>query len=233
MSPVLSLFRKNHRGFTLVETLMAVTIMGLAAVGIIAFMHQGMLMYYNDRARTMINHDIRSFTTQMDTEAVTANTFVLYQNFATRVDPSIKSGGVGDFLILIYTDPSQTKYGVSMITQLVGYYREVTNTQLNYGPVHRFSIDLSATPIDITSLPMATIINNNVTGAASSYPIVTQLAQGLATSTQTGTQPTPALFYNFGNISVMIDAQISESLTEVGTTSQTGNTYNFTVSPRG
>jgi hypothetical protein len=31
----------------------------------------------------------------------------------------------------------------------------------------------------------------------------------------------------------MIDAQISESLTEVGTTSQTGNTYNFTVSPRG
>jgi prepilin-type N-terminal cleavage/methylation domain-containing protein len=233
MNSILSIFRRGHRGFTLVETLMAVTVMGLAAVGIVAFLRQGMLMYYNDRARTMINRDIRSFTTQMDTDAVTANLFVLYQNFTTRVDPPIRSGGVGDFLILVYTDPSQTSYGVSMITQLVGYYREVTNTQLNYGPVHRFVIDLSAAPINIKSAPMATIVNNVVTGSASSYPIVTQLAQGLATSTLTGTQPTPALFYNFGNNSVMIDAQISESLTEVGTTSQTGNTYNFTVSPRG
>jgi hypothetical protein len=119
-----------------------------------------------------------------------------------------------------------------MITQLVGYYREVTNTQLNYGPVHRFVIDLSAAPINIKSAPMATIINNVVTGSASSYPIVAQLAQGLATSTLTGTQPTPALFYNLG-LSVMIDAQISETLTETGTTTQTGNTYNFTVAPRG
>ena len=240
MSSFPSLYWKNHRGFTLVESLMAVTVMGLAAVGIIAFLRQGMKMYYTDRARTMINRDIRSFTTQMDTDAVTANMFVLYKDFNTRssgspaVDAALADGQAGDFLVLIYTDPAQTSNGVSMITELVGYYREVTNTTLNSGPVHRFDIKLTpANYVDIKSAPMFTILNNLVTGSISSYPIVTQLAQGLAISTSGTPTVTPALFYNFGNRSVMIDTQIAESLTETGTTSQTGNTYNFTVSPRG
>jgi prepilin-type N-terminal cleavage/methylation domain-containing protein len=234
-------FLGKRRAFTLVETLMAVTVMGLAAVGIVAFMNQGLKMYYGDRARLMINRDIRSFTSQIDTDAVTANFFCLYPDFNTRTtvsgsitsDGSVADGQVGDFLVLIYTDPAQTGYGVSMITELVGYYREVTDTARNSGPVHRFDIKLSPSQyIDVRSAPMYTILGNLVTGTASSYPIVTQLAQGLATNTS-GTAVTPALFYNFKNRSVMIDTQISESLTERGTTSRTGNTYNFTVSPRG
>ncbi len=234
------MFRRHARAFTLVETLMAVTVMGFATMGIVAFMRQGLKMYYADRARLMINRDIRSFTSQMDTDAVTANFFLLYPDFSTRstgsgsstADASVADGQVGDFLLLVYTDPSQTSQGISMITRLVGYYREVTNTTLNSGPVHRFDVDLSAAPVDVKSAPMYTILANKVTGTAASYPIVTQLAQGLATNAS-GSTVTPALFYNHQNRSVMIDTQISESLTERGTLSQTGNTYNFTVAPRG
>lgn len=236
-----------NRGFTLVETLMAVTIIGLATVGIIAFLQQGLKMYYADRARLMINRDIRTFTSKMDSDAVTANLFCLYQDFNTRttgspaVDGALVDGQVGDFLVLVYTDPALTTSGVSMVTDLVGYYREITDATANTGPVRRFAVHL-ATSVDIKSAPMFTILANAVTGSASSYPIVTQLAQGLATITTLNagstdevavTTTTPRLFYNRQNRSVMIRAQISESLTERGSTSNVGNTYNFTVSPRG
>jgi type II secretory pathway pseudopilin PulG len=235
------------RGFTLVETLVAVGIMGLVGIGIVAFLRQGLKLYYADRARLMINRDIRSFTSQMDTDVVTANFFCIYQDFSTlstgspAVDAALVDGQVGDFLVLAYTDPAQTTTGVSMITDLVGYYREITNTSANTGPVHRLSIHL-ATPVDARSAPMYTILNNAITGSVGSYPIVTQLAQGCATVTTLNVgsvdeiavaTTTPRLFYNRQNRSIMVRAQISEALSEKGTTSNVGNTYNFTVSPRG
>ncbi len=240
MKPVLSVCRKGIRGFTLVETLMAVSVMGFATVGIVAFMRTGLMMYYADRARLTINRDMRVFTSRLATDAVAANFFCIYPDFSTRstgsgslaVDAAVADGQVGDFLVLVYTDPSSTSQGISMITRIVGYYREVNDTALNSGPVRRFSIDLSASPVNISSAPMYTILTNAVTGSASSYPIVEQLAQGLATNA-TGSTPAPALFYNRQNRSVMVNTQISASLTERGTTSRTGNTFNFTVSPRG
>src|SRR5476651_572032 len=131
MKPLSSLRRKPGRGFTLVEILVATTIIGLASVGMIAFLSQGLKMYYADRARLMINRDIRSFTSKMDSDAVTANFFCIYQDFNTRttisggstVDGSLVDGQVGDFLVLVYCDPSLTNTGVSMVTDLVGYYR--------------------------------------------------------------------------------------------------------------
>jgi prepilin-type N-terminal cleavage/methylation domain-containing protein len=238
--------RRLQRGFTLVETLVAVTIIGVASVGMLAFLRQGLKMYYADRARLMINRDIRTFTSKMDSDAVTANYFCLYQDFNTRgsasVDASLVDGQVGDFLVLVYTDPAMTGTGVSMVTDLIGYYREITDSTLNTGPVHRFTAHL-ATPVDAKLTPMFTILSNNVTGNISSYPVVTQLAQGRATVTTLNVgsadevavaTTTPRLFYNRQNRSIMISAQISESLNEARTsTSNVGNTYNFTVSPRG
>lgn len=231
--------RVAYLGFSLVETLVATSLVGFVALGAVTFTRLGLKSYYMDRARVMINRDIRSFTSQLDTDAVTANYFCIYPDFATRTtgsgatlaDASVADGQIGDFLVLVYTDPSQTSQGISMVTRLVGYYRQVTDTTLNSGPVRRFDVTLS-TPINITSSPMYTILNTYVTGAVGSYPIVTQLAQGLATNAS-GATPTPALFYNRLNRSVMVNTQISESLTETGATSQTGSTYNFTVSPRG
>src|ERR1043166_8992034 len=135
----LSRSAQRNRGFTLMETLVGLGLLGIVAVGTMAFTRQGLKMYYMDRARTMVNRDIRTFTQQLDTDAVTSNFFCIYPNFATRsvsgVDAAVVDGQVGDFLVFVYTDPSQSSLGISMITRIVGYYREVTDTTLNIGPV--------------------------------------------------------------------------------------------------
>jgi len=220
----------------------------VASVGMLAFLRQGLKMYYADRARLMINRDIRSFTGKMDSDAVTANFFCLYLDYNTRssgspaTDAFLVDGQVGDFLVLVYTDPALTSSGVSMITDLVGYYREITDTTLNTGPVHRFTCHLG-TAVDAKTTAIFTILANTTNSAAcaASDKIVTQLAQGLATTTTLSgvdevgvTTTNPRLFYNRQNRSIMVRAQIAESLNEVKTsTSNVGNTYNFTVSPRG
>lgn len=238
MTPLLPHARR--RGFTLVEILVATALTGLVAAGVVTFLRESLLIYYSVRAEHMINRDVRAITGRLGSDAVMANYFCLYPNFSTRtalvdgavVDGSLVDGQVGDFLVLVYVDPAQATSGTSMITKLVGYYREVTNSTLNNGPVRRFEISL-ATPVDAKSAPMYQILNTYVTGAASSYPVISQLAQGLTSNTATQVVATPPLFYNRLNRSVMISAQISASLTEKGVSSLTGNTYNFTISPRG
>jgi hypothetical protein len=231
----------------MLELLLAAMLTGFVVIGIVAFLRQGLAMYYYDRARVMINRDIRSFTNQIDVDAVTANGFYIYPDFNTRYDASSvppellrADGQAGDFLVLVYLDPAQASTGASMVTRLIGYYREVTNATLNTGPVHRFDTAAPGYPtplpsggVNFATTPLYQILSTYVTGSASSYPIVTQLAQGLATNAPPQTTPTPRLFYNFVNQSVMINAQMSESLTERGVMSQSGNTYNFSVSPRG
>jgi len=230
----------GRRGFTLVEILMAVAIMGFATIGIGAFLRQALMIYYSVRAEHIISREVRGVTGRLAMDAVTANYFCLYPDFTKRtalaegvvVDGSLVDGQVGDFLVLVYVDPARASTGASMITKLVGYYREVTNTTLNIGPVRRFEIPLS-TPVDAKSAPMYQILNTYVKGSISSYPVLSQLAEGLSANTETQTVTTPPLFYNRLNRSVMIRAQISASLTEKGGSAQTGNTYNFTISPRG
>jgi prepilin-type N-terminal cleavage/methylation domain-containing protein len=240
MNRLTSTVRGRRPGFTLVELMIAVTLTGLATVGLVAFLRQSLMIYYSVRAEHTINRDIRAITGRLASDAVTANYFCLYPNFSTRtelvngvaVDGSLVDGQVGDFLVLVYVDPAQASTGTSMITKLVGYYREVTDSTRNNGPVRRFEIPLS-TPVDAKSTPMFEVLNTFVTGSISSYPALSQLAQGLAANTATQTVVTPPLFYNLLNRSVMISAQISASLTEKGVSAQTGNTYNFTISPRG
>ncbi len=219
---------------------MAVALMGFVTIGIGVFLRQSLMLYYSVRAEHMISREVRAITGRLATDAVTANYFCLYPDFNKRtalvdgvsVDGSLVDGQVGDFLVLVYVDPAQASTGTSMITKLVGYYREVTDTTLNTGPVRRFEIPLG-TPVDAKSAPMYQILNTHVKGSISSYPILSQLAQGLSANTATQIVATPPLFYNRLNRSVMIRAQISASLTEKGGATQTGNTYNFTISPRG
>jgi len=231
--------RRRRRAFTLTEMMTAVAIMGLVSAGVIAFVHQALLTYYSSRARLMINNEVRVITTKIDTDAVTANYFCIYPAFSSRTtgsgstlaDASVADGGVGDMLVLVYTDPAQTSSGVSMINRIVGYYRQITNSTLNTGPVRRFDITISPA-ISASSAPMYTLLNTYVTGTITSYPEITSIAQGLENNAALNAT-TPALFYNFQNRSIIISAQLSELTAETGTSNTAGNTYNFTVSPRG
>ncbi len=223
----------------MIEILVAVGLMSLVMLGLVSFFRQAMKMYYVDGARLAVNADLRSFTVRMEKDADSSNFFLVYPGFgnlttgsgSSTVDAAVANGQVGDFLVLVYIDPAQAGTGASMITRLVGYYREVTNTNLNTGPVHRFDVTISPS-VAATSAPMYSIINTYVTGSASSYPVLDPISQGLTTNASQST-PTPALFYNLMNRSVMISTQMSELLTTQGSQIQTGNTYNFTVSPRG
>jgi prepilin-type N-terminal cleavage/methylation domain-containing protein len=222
---------RPHRGFTLVEMMIALTIMGLASVGILRFLVQGLKVYNYDSGRIKVNKDIRSFTEELSTNAVYSNYFRIYPTFSNRsatsgsttIDGNINDGQSGDMLVLVYADTDLTT-GKTTINRLVGYYRDPADPTdpTSTGPVRKFDRVISPA-VDPTVTPIYSILNSNVaTTTAHTNPIVLQLAQGLANG---------SLFYDFYDRSVMVKGQIIES---TGMTYRRAiNTYNFTVSPRG
>ncbi len=209
------------RGYTLVEIMVAVTLMGLITTGVLSFIFQAMRIYVYDGGRLMVNKDMRTFTSSLANDAVASNYFRIYPDFQTRT-AFMTDGTSGDFLILAYTNTTAST-GSFYITQLVGYYRDVPTTATDpaaLGPVRRFSVNI-ATADQTKDLP--TLIAQYVpTNTSSSNPIVIQLAQGLSDG---------SLFYDYRDRSVMVRGQI----VDYGSSGARAaiNTYNFTVSPRG
>jgi prepilin-type N-terminal cleavage/methylation domain-containing protein len=212
---------RASRGYTLIEVLVAVTLLGLITVGVISFVFQAMRIYVYDGGRLMVNKDMRTFTSALANDAVASNYFRIYPDFQTRTS-FVTDGTSGDFLILAYTNTTAST-GAFLITQLVGYYRDVPATSTDpaaLGPVRRFAVNI-ATADQTKDLP--TLIAQYVpTTASSSYPVVIQLAQGLSDG---------SLFYDYRDRSVMVRGQI----VDYGSAGARAaiNTYNFTVSPRG
>ncbi|HEY4301368.1 MAG TPA: prepilin-type N-terminal cleavage/methylation domain-containing protein [Candidatus Didemnitutus sp.] len=250
--------RRSTRGFTLVEIMIAVALLGFVVMGTVKLLTQALRTYYYDSGRLRVNRDIRTFTQYMDTDAAYSNYFLIFPNFTNRssgspaVDAYVADGQSGDFLLLVTifscttdnTGPSGTAVsglvaGHNYVTKLVGYYRDATTTTT--GPVRRFSVDVSLTaahPADLTTAyytspgpPMATLLNLvEPTSNQSTNSVVVQIAEGLAAGSSTS-----GLFYDFQDKSIMVRGQIIE--TDNGTINDTNrkavNTYNFTVSPRG
>ena len=215
---------------TLVELLVAMTIMGCASVGVLRFLIAGLNIYAYDSGRIRVNKDIRTFTEEMTTNAVYSNYFKIYPNFTTRsvtasgvtTDAWVADGQSGDMLVLVFcdTDPST---GRTTVNRLVGYYRDPDdpNSATSTGPVRKFDKVISPA-VDLATTSLYAVLNANVaTNTAPTNPIVLQLAQGLSNGT---------LFYDFLDRSVMIRGQIIEQGDQ---RRRAINTYNFTVSPRG
>jgi prepilin-type N-terminal cleavage/methylation domain-containing protein len=213
--------QRSARGYTLVEILVALTLMGAITAGVLSFIFQAMRIYVYDGGRLMVNKDMRTFTSSLASDAVASNYFRIYPDFQTRT-AFMTDGTSGDFLILAYTNTTAST-GAFYITQLVGYYRDVPASATDpaaLGPVRRFSVTI-ATADQAKDLP--TLIAQYVpTSASSNNPIVIQLAQGLSDG---------SLFYDYRDRSVMVRGQI----VDYGSAGARAaiNTYNFTVSPRG
>jgi ABC-type cobalt transport system substrate-binding protein len=201
-------------------------LMGLVTVGLLRFTIQALNIYYYDGGRLMVNKDIRTFTSDLATDAVASNYFRIYPDFQTRTTP-VTDGNSGEFLVLVFTD-TNTSTGATIITQLVGYYRDPVNPTdpTSLGPVRKFDTGLPGTAHAIATADqtkdLPTLLTSYApTSAAHSNPVVIQLAQGLADGN---------LFYDYYDRSVMIRGQIVEHGNQ---TRNAVNTYNFTVSPRG
>lgn len=229
MRPSLSPSR-SRRGFTLVEVLVTMTILGLVSAGAFRFTIHALNIFHYDAGRIKVNRDIRSFTQQLTTNAVYSSYFRIFPNFTQR---SVTAGGVtssaavsdgqsGDFLVLVFAD-TDVSSGKTLISRIIGYYRDPDSPSVasSTGPVRKFDRQISPA-IDAAVTPLYQILNTYVsTSTAHTNPVVLQLAQGLSNG---------SLFYDFYDRSIMVRGQIIEQ----GNLMQRAvNTYNFTVSPRG
>jgi hypothetical protein len=210
--------RRPSRGFTLIEALVTLGLMGLVTVGVLRFAIQALNIYHYDGGRLLVNKDIRTFTSSIAADAVASNYFRIYPDYQTRT--AVTDGNSGDFLLLIFTAMNATT-GASTIERLIGYYRDPANTSdpASLGPVRRFDVAIATAD---QSLDLATLLTQYApTTSTHANPVVIQLAQGLANGD---------LFYNYYDRSVMIRGQIVEQGNQMRSAV---NTYNFTVSPRG
>jgi prepilin-type N-terminal cleavage/methylation domain-containing protein len=230
----------RRRGFTLVEVLVASSIMAIIMAVLLRTFLEVLNAYTYDAAKIHINRDLRKFTTEMTENATYANYFRIFpsytnlsrtvdtlvnpadpdQGFTTAMtDTSIADGQSGDCLVLIYKDPADD----TKVSRLIGYFRvpgpNDANGNPTPGPVRRF--DLPITPS--SSLPIFQLIPE--INDPSIYPVVVELSQDIANG---------KLFYNYYNRAIIVKGQILQRgglLNSVH--AQANNTYNFTVSPRG
>lgn len=214
------------RGFTLLEVLIATTILSIMTVTILGLFINLMKSYKYNTFRLSINKDVRTFTNELSDTATYANYFVILADFATRTTGAVGSevlaymgdGESGDCVLFVFKDPTDD----SKIRRIVGYYHDPDAAGL--GPVRRFARSFSPTVAGTnlwTLLPAASSLHTN-------DDIISAGTIGKAN----GTSTTGNLFYNFFNRSVMVKGQITYTSND-GLTRRAVSTYNFTVSPRG
>lgn len=231
---------RSSRAFTLVEVLIASTISALVLVGILAAMMQGLKMFKFDSFRLEINHDIRSLTDELTTNATFANYFLVFSSFSgnrttvtgnVTILNNVTDGSSGDFLALVFKDDTDD----TKISKIIGYYRDVDaagNYCLRKFTTQTFTA--STTPAwndsvwnllpgtsTVTSTHPQIIPDMRNQGLGSGNTANVALASGAS-----------GIFYNFYNRSVIVRGNIQYTAGDK-LTKQAASTYNFTVSPRG
>jgi prepilin-type N-terminal cleavage/methylation domain-containing protein len=231
---------RRSRGFTLVEVLVASSVMAIIFAVLLRTFLEVLNAYTYDAAKIHINRDLRKFTTEMTENATYANYFRIFpsytnlsrtvdtlvnpadpdQGFTTAMtDTSVGDGASGDCLVLIYKYPADD----TKVERIIGYFRVPGPNDAagnpTPGPVRRF--DLSITPP--SNLPIFQLIPE--INDPSIYPVVVELSQDIANG---------KLFYNYFSRAIIVKGQIIQRgglLNSIH--AQANNTYNFTVSPRG
>jgi len=217
---------RRARGFTLVEILVATTIMGIMVTAILGLFLNLMKSYKYNTFRLSINRDVRTFTNELTDTATYANYYIILADFVTRTTgPSgsevlayMADGESGDCVLLVFKDDTDD----SKISRIVGYYHDPDADGM--GPVRKFDLRFSPTVTGTslwTLLPATSTLHTN-------NDIISAGTIGRATGTSTSGR----LFYNFFNRSVMVKGQINY-ISNDGLTRRAVSTYNFTVSPRG
>jgi len=221
------LHKSDGRGFTLVEILIGMGILGLLTVGLLTFFIQSSTSFFVTEQKLKVNNDIRKFTSEMADHAREANHYIIYSTYAAvdrdSEEDRKRDGESGDFMVLIFYDnPVGTAPLISRpIRRVVGYYRASSNPldPSSEGPVRKFDSDLDAWGV---TFPIDQPIEKVLPSAAqvANFKRVIELSKGLANQ---------RLFYNFHNRSIMVKGEILHG----NAVKRVSNTYNFTISPRG
>lgn len=252
---------RRRRGFTLVEILIATTLMALVMTGVLRAFSQAYSIYFYDIGKLMVNRDIRKFTQEMQENATYANYFRVFrsysdisrtddtllvpadpdQGFTTAItDNTLNDGLSGDCLVLVYKDPADDR----KISRLILYFRvpgtttptpAANITVSNRGPIRK--LDRPITPS--SSLPLYRLIPE--ISDPSSCPIVLEsvsVTSPVLTPVVPATNPVSyqpwGLFYNYYDRSVIMKGELIHTGSQLNARNASAtNTYNFTVSPRG
>ncbi|WP_309385491.1 PilW family protein [Cerasicoccus frondis] len=226
----------RRRGLTLVELLMATSVLGLLMTGVSTFFIQNFRASFITQQKLEINRDFRSVTSEMSSEARQANSFVLYKSFFPLPKDFSPSGdfrsppnGVeatdyrqyadheGDFVVFIYYGEDDNYYDdtPAPITRIIGYFRDDREVVGAEAPVLKFDLDI---PKESQTKSIETLIPS--VEEAKEFTQVISMVNGLANG---------FLFYNIHGKSVLVNGKIIHG----NDAKEVTGTYNFTISPRG
>jgi prepilin-type N-terminal cleavage/methylation domain-containing protein len=213
---------RNLKGFTLVEVIFVLAILGFVSIALTAFLLDTTrgLMWASNKA--LIVKDVRNFTARITREAFDANIGIVYEGFTlsqrNTAGDQKKSGQSGDCLVLVHKEPYPGFTDPEHYTELVVYFRLPDANGV--GPVYRGQVEFP-TPVEIDpSVSFEAFIAKHFPDDPTGFPVVLELSRGLTDG---------SLFQNRGENSFLINGEILHG----NSTEEVTNTYNLTISPRG
>lgn len=213
--------QSSHRGFTLIEIMIAMTLLSMVMIGAFAVFMQANKALFVSTGKGNINRDIRTFTGELTSIARNANHFFIYNSIdvgdRNQITDRKTMGNTGDFLVLIFQEEHPSMGDPVHITRITGYYRDASANAR--GPIRKF--DIHYAPADY-KLAGSTQVEDLIPskGFLQSQQKVAELSEGLANG---------QLFLNYEDRSIMVKGQIIHGNDYKRLT----DTYNFTITPRG
>ena len=237
---MLNSHRLRRSGFTIVEMMVVVFVLGMIMMMSLGFFMESLKSTFVSEQKNLINNDIRTLTGKLSEVAKESNFTVLYESFQDadrdKAEDRLLDGNSGDFLIFGYQNEPDLSLSLNAplpIMRVVGYYRSPSNPSdpESEGPVRFFDSDADfkyaannqplLNPSDPLNPPSIEEILDTLYPYSSlgSHQEVVEMSEGLANK---------RLFYNFGKSTTMVNGKIIHGVEAKRVT----DTYNFTISTR-
>lgn len=235
------------RGFTLVEVLISMTIVGMAMGGALSVFVMGLKIMYRDSERLSTNASLRYFIAQMSKETLDATEFYVFPNY-TKLDGSVNLGtdvatlqsdsygtqlAYGDCVVLV--SRVDTDDATSNIRQFRVYYRVTSDTSARAPIRYYASQDYGSAGSSSSITTLLNAVNLNTSPSLTGSRQIVSSARGRL---QTGSDP--AYYYPIfatetdtdtpTNYSVSVNVEVINGTTTNNLLSS--SSFNYTISPR-